>query len=61
MGRDKALLPFRGGPLAQSVARAVEEAASGKLSLLPQCIPSKKTPGATANVATIARPGDARN
>jgi molybdopterin-guanine dinucleotide biosynthesis protein A len=27
MGRDKALLPFRGGPLAQSVARAVEMAA----------------------------------
>jgi molybdopterin-guanine dinucleotide biosynthesis protein A len=28
MGRDKALLPFRGGPLAQAVARAVEQAAS---------------------------------
>jgi molybdopterin-guanine dinucleotide biosynthesis protein A len=27
MGRDKALLPFRGGALAQSVARAVSEAA----------------------------------
>jgi molybdopterin-guanine dinucleotide biosynthesis protein A len=27
MGRDKALLPFRGGPLAESVARAVELAA----------------------------------
>lgn len=27
MGRDKALLPFRGGRLAQSVARAVSEAA----------------------------------
>jgi molybdopterin-guanine dinucleotide biosynthesis protein A len=27
MGRDKALLPFRGGALAQAVARAVEEAA----------------------------------
>jgi molybdopterin-guanine dinucleotide biosynthesis protein A len=27
MGRDKALLPFRGGPLADSVARAVEQAA----------------------------------
>jgi molybdopterin-guanine dinucleotide biosynthesis protein A len=28
MGRDKALLPFRGGVLAQAVARAVEQAAS---------------------------------
>lgn len=27
MGRDKALLPFRGGALAESVARAVEQAA----------------------------------
>ena len=27
MGRDKALLPFRGGALAESVARAVESAA----------------------------------
>ena len=27
MGRDKALLPFRGGPLVRSVARAVELAA----------------------------------
>lgn len=27
MGRDKALLPFRGGALAQAVARAVEQAA----------------------------------
>ena len=27
MGRDKALLPFRGGALAQSVAQAVSEAA----------------------------------
>jgi molybdopterin-guanine dinucleotide biosynthesis protein A len=27
MGRDKALLPFRGGPLAESVARAVDLAA----------------------------------
>ena len=33
MGRDKALLPFRGGVLAQTVARAVSEAA-GSATLL---------------------------
>ena len=33
MGRDKALLPFRGGTLAQSVARAVGEAA-GRATLV---------------------------
>jgi molybdopterin-guanine dinucleotide biosynthesis protein A len=27
MGRDKAMLPFRGGPLAEAIGRAVEEAA----------------------------------
>jgi molybdopterin-guanine dinucleotide biosynthesis protein A len=31
MGRDKALLPFRGGALAQSVAQAVSEAAGAAL------------------------------
>ena len=29
MGRDKALLPFRGGVLVETVARAVEQAAGG--------------------------------
>ena len=33
MGRDKALLPFRGGPLVRSVARAVELAA-GSVTLV---------------------------
>ena len=33
MGRDKALLPFRGGALADSVARAVEQAAGSSLCL----------------------------
>jgi molybdenum cofactor guanylyltransferase len=31
MGRDKALLPFRGGALAQSVAQAVSEAAGSAI------------------------------
>jgi molybdenum cofactor guanylyltransferase len=31
MGRDKALLPFRGGALAQAVARAVQQAAGSAI------------------------------